>query len=218
MTQEGDKTLEEKVEMNRLAAFLANYPLNPEALEDIRSKVSQAGCGFDDPMAIQIAVPEITYYYNYAHLRLLELSTPKIVLKILEAVRSEMAAAGTALQQHHEGLAQRFAGEAERQLETVMGRARRHLPWTGAAWIALGLVVALGAGGATGFYLREATGGALPERIAARPDLEAWSELIAENGDMGVLLDTYCQAGSAASTLQLDAEGRAFCWLPLRPR
>ena len=210
--------MEEKVEMHRLAAFLANYPLNPEALEDIRSKVGQAGCGFDDPMAIQIAVPEIIEHYNSAHLTILEMLTYKIVLKVIEAVRSEMATAGTALQQHHEGLAQRFAGEAERQLQTVMGRARRRLSWTGAAWIALGLVAALGAGGSAGFYLRTAAGGALPERIAARHDLEAWSDLIAENGDMGLLLDTYCQADSAASTLRLDAEGRAFCWLPLRPR
>lgn len=86
--------MDEKVEMNRLAAFLANYHLSPEALEDIRNKVSQAGCGFDDPMAIQIAVPEITYYYNYAHLRILQTLTLEIVLKVIDAVRSEMATGG----------------------------------------------------------------------------------------------------------------------------
>jgi hypothetical protein len=102
-----------------------------------------------------------------------------------------------------------------------MGRVQRRLLWTNAAWIALGLMVAFGAGGGAGFYLKQAsvaTGGALPDRIAARQDLGHWSELIAENGDMEVLLSTYCHADSSASTLNIDKEGRAFCWLPLRPR
>ncbi|MGR3633426.1 MAG: hypothetical protein ACU0A8_15110 [Limimaricola soesokkakensis] len=221
MKQEADQTVKDNVEMSLLETFLANYPLSPEALEDIRSKVAQAGCGFDDPMAIQIAVAEIIYYYNYAHLRILQMLTAEIVLKVIDAVRSEMATEGAALQRHNEGLARRLAGEAERHLGAIMGRVQRRLLWTSAAWIALGLMVALGAGGGAGFYLSQAsvaTGGALPDRISARQDLQHWSELIAKNGDMEVLLSTYCHTDSSANTLKTDENGRAFCWLPLRPR
>ncbi len=211
--------MEKEVEMNRLAAFLANYDLPPEAHEDIRSKVSQAGCGFDDPMAVQIAVPEIIYYYNYAHLLILQTLTLEIVLKVIDAVRSEMATGGAALQRHNEGLARRFAAEAERHLGAIIGRVQRRLLWTSAAWIALGLAIMLGLGGAAGFYQGRAHGltvAASWEGIVARQDFGAWSGLIAKNGDMDTLLDTHCLPGNPDNTRELDQDGRAFCWLPLR--
>ncbi|PSK81584.1 hypothetical protein CLV79_11552 [Limimaricola soesokkakensis] len=207
-----------KVDMNRLEALLADYKLTFEQVGSIRRKVSQAGFGFDDPFALEIAMREISRYDSAADHRQLRQAASEIHKSAREAVQWEISSGLSLLQRHNETLASRFAGEAERHLTAIMDRVQGRLLWASAAWIALGMAVMLGLGGATGFYLREATGGALPERIAARPDLEAWSELIAENGDMGVLLDTYCQADSAASTLKLDAEGRAFCWLPLRPR
>ena len=51
-----------KVEMNRLEALLADYPLTSEQARNIRRKVNRAGFGFDDPFALEIAMREISRY------------------------------------------------------------------------------------------------------------------------------------------------------------
>lgn len=208
-----------KVEMNRLEALLANYPLTSEQARSIRRKVSQAGCGFDDPFALEIAMREISRYDSDADHRQLRQAASAVHKTVREAVQGEISSGMSLLQRHNETLARRFAGEAERHLEAIMGRVQGRLLWASAAWIALGMVVMLGLGGAVGFSLGRAHGltvAASWEGIVARQDFGAWSGLITMNGDMDALLDTYCAPGSPEARRVRDGEGRDFCWLPLR--
>ena len=210
-----------KVDMNRLEALLADYELTSEQARSIRRKVSQAGFGFDDPFALEIAMREISRYDSAADRRRLRQAANEVHKSVHEAVQEGISSGLSLLYRHNETLASRFAEEAERHLMAIMERVQRRLLWASAAWIALGMAIMLGLGGAAGFYLGRAHGltmAASWEGILARQDFGAWSGLITKNGDMGLLLDTYCEPGSRTHTLELDEDGRAFCWLPLRPR
>ncbi len=219
MTQERDKSMAVKVDMNRLEALLADYELTSEQARSIRRKVSQAGFGFDDPFALEIAMREISRYDSAADRRQLRQAANEVHKSVREAVQGEISSGLSLLHRHNETLASRFAGEAERHLMAIMDRVQRRLLWASAAWIALGMVAMLGLGGATGFFLGRAHGltvAASWEGIVARQDFGAWSGLITKNGDMDALLDTYCRPGSPDNSRVLDSEGQEFCWLPLR--
>ena len=208
-----------KVEMNRLEALLADYPLTSEQARSIRRKVNRAGFGFDDPFALEIAMREISRYDSATDHRQLRQAASEVHKSVGDAVQWEISASLSLLHRHNETLASRFAEEAERHLEAIMGKVQRHLLWASAAWIALGLTVMLGLGGAAGFYQGRAHGltvAASWEGILARQDFGAWSGLITKNGDMDALLDTYCRPGSPEDKRVLDSDGREFCWLPLQ--
>ena len=208
-----------KVDMNRLEALLADCELTSEQARSIRRKVSQAGFGFDDPFALEIAMREISRYDSATDRKKLRQAASEVHKSVRDAVQREISASLSLLHRHNESLARRFAGEAERHLMAIMDWVQRRLLWASAAWIALGLAIMLGLGGAAGFYQGRAHGltvAASWEGIVARQDFGAWSGLIAKNGDMDTLLDTHCLPGNPDNTRELDQDGRAFCWLPLR--